>query len=82
MNENETYLTIITPCYNAEDKMEQYFDSIHKEVSKYIDGMNAQLKDIKDEISQIRKGQRQVNYSEDELNKDLEYLLMWEENNA
>lgn len=66
----------------VEDQSEQYFDSIHKEVSKYIDGMNAQLKDIKDEISQIRKGQRQVNYSEDELNKDLEYLLMWEENNA
>ncbi len=66
----------------VESQSEQYFDSIHKEVSKYIDGMNTQLKDIKDEISQIRKGQRQVSYSEDELNKDLEYLLMWEERNA
>jgi len=44
--------------------------------------LNNQLKDIKDEISQIRKGQRQVNYSEEELKSDLEYLIRWEEQNV
>ncbi len=66
----------------VEDQSEQYFDSIQKEVGKFIDGMNNQLKDIKDEISQIRKGQRQVNYSEEELKSDLEYLIRWEEQNV